>query len=378
MVNLLEAYRALAAAMDGTGDPVEFGADIYYRPEAHDPDRGGHPDAAAVVRTSGSTGTPKQTVLTTQGLRASAEATAEFIGGHAQWLVGLNLSYVAGLAMVSRSIVAGTTPVPMKPGSFTPELFVESARQLTGDFRAVSLVPTQLARLVDEPSAEAVSALRSFDAILVGGARIPDRIREASANYNVFATYGMSETCGGCVYNGVPLPGVTVDTVSSQAGDRVRITGPMVAAGYLDDPRLTDAHFGAHPDGTRWYVTDDLGRIAGNGPSSNQRLEILGRVDDVINTGGVKVSAAAVADVIEAHPAVTEALVVGIPDDQWGQLVCAAVVTTVEVEQIRSELKNQISEMLGAPAVPKIWQQYPRLPLLPNGKPDRTKLQTAF
>lgn len=386
---LAAARDALAAAFDG-GAPVELTADgaVLPRPEARDVARGGHPDAVAVVRTSGSTGTPKQTVLTHAGLEASAAATAARLGTEGAWLLAVGPQYVAGLAVLSRSVQAGTAPVALAPGPFTPALFADGTARLraqAGDVtRIVSLVPTQLARLLD-PAADPVGlrALQGFDAVLVGGARVPDPLRAAAAEAGVsmHLTYGMSETCGGCVYDGVPLPGVRADLVSPAPDDadavpRLRLSGPMAAAGYLDDPERTAAHFGGQGP-ARWYLTEDTGAVE-DLPDGTQRVTVTGRVDDVVNTGGVKVSAAAVQAILEADPAVAAAWVGGVPDPEWGQAVVAAVVPAGAPaawdEAQCSRLSGVVRRGLGAPAVPKRWLALPALPLLPNGKTDRRAL----
>ena len=347
----MDVYHALQH-----GIPFEATAHgVIERPEITDEHRG-HPDAIAVVRTSGSTGTPKQTLLTASALAASAEATAQRIGGQGQWLLAVGTQYVAGLAVVSRSVQAGTVPVTIDPG-FTPAEFVAGTNQLDHEFTAVSLVPTQMLRLLDDNAA--ITALQSFSAILVGGAAIPQRITETANRYglNLYRTYGMSETCGGCVYDGIPLPGVTVDTVQYNGVGRLRITGPMVAAGYFDDPEMTATHF---HDGA--YLTDDYGAV------NNGVVAIHGRLDDVINTGGIKVSAAKIQQVLQRW--VPEAFVTGVPDDEWGDRV-AAVVTGDTSEEI---LADAVRSALGAPAVPKTWLRLETLPMLENGKPDRITL----
>ena len=349
----MDAYQALA-----TGTPFEATAQgIIHRPELTDPTRGGHPDAVAVVRTSGSTGTPKQTVLTAKALAASADATAQYIGGQGQWLLAVGTQYVAGLAVVSRSVQAGTTPEVLDPG-FSAEEFIAATTRLDHDFTAVSLVPTQVTRLLTDD--DAIQALQSYSAILVGGSAIPEQITQVAAEYdlNLFKTYGMSETCGGCVYDGTPLPGVTVDTVEHNGVDRLRIIGPMVAAGYFDDPELTAAHF---TDGS--YLTDDYGSVG-------EVVRVAGRLDDVINTGGIKVSAAQVQRVLQQH--VPEAFVTGVPDAEWGHRVSAVV--TGNTAQDR--LADAVRTALGAAAVPKTWLRLDALPMLDNGKPDRVTLTT--
>ncbi len=419
------ARRALAAALDGSGPPVEFTAEgeTLYRPEARDPARGGGAGVVAVVRTSGSTGTPKQTLLTRDGLAASAAATAARIGGEGQWLLAVGLQYVAGLAVLSRSLQAGTTPVSLGPGPFTRQAFagaVDRMERGTG-FRAVSLVPTQLARLLGAsghddgpagpgagPGGPAVLALRTFDAVLVGGARVPDAVRAAAAEAGIrlHLTYGMSETCGGCVYDGVPLDGVTAELVGADSEDpdgeaagestpRLRLSGPMVAAGYLDDPERTAAHFGTSAEGARWYLTEDTGTVDPHPDQPGRQLiAVTGRVDDVINTGGVKVSAARVQAVLESQPGVGAAFVGGVPDPEWGQRVCAAVALAHgdgdapgdragvgrggEASFDEAAAREAVRAELGAPAVPKDWRVLDALPLLPNGKTDRQALLQSF
>ncbi|VXB76401.1 AMP-binding protein [Citricoccus sp. K5] len=409
--DLDRAQRALAAALDGSGPPVEFteGGQIVLRPEAADPAAGGAEGTVAVVRTSGSTGTPKQTLLTPEALAASAAATASRIGGEGQWLLAVGLHYVAGLAVLSRSLTAGTTPVALAPGPFTPQSFVEAVDRMergTG-FRALSLVPTMLSRLLvpdagpgaSAPSGAgfagaAVDALRTFDAILIGGARLPDRVREAAAEagLRIHLTYGMSETCGGCVYDGVPLDGVTADLVTDPDTDadgggrpgvpRLRLSGPMVAAGYFNDADRTAAHFGISGDtrsgtSTRWFLTGDTGTV--DGAPGRQHLTVTGRVDDVINTGGVKVSAAKVQQVLESLAGVQAAFVGAVRDDEWGQRVCAAVAGGQSRPPFdQAAAREAIRARLGPAAVPKQWLVLEALPLLPNGKTDRQALLTRF
>ena len=385
------ARAALEAALDGSGDPVELTEDgrVLPRPEARDPERCGDPDAAAVVRTSGSTGAPKQIVLTASGLRASAEATARRLGadgapGTGHWLLAVGTHYVAGLAVLSRSILAGTRVAALPAGPFTPAAFAHAAGGLPQDGpRLVSLVPTQLARLL-APGADPAgpAALRSFDHVLVGGARLSPDLRAAAADRGVrlTATYGMAETCGGCVYDGVPLPGVAADLVADtpDASPRIRLTGPMVAAGYLDDPARTAAHLRTAPDGRRSFLTEDTG-VLGPGDDGVPRLTVTGRLDDVVITGGVKVSAAAVAAALEAHPAVAAAHVAGVPDPEWGQRLCAALVPERGAPAgLEDALRAHVRAALGAAAVPKTWLVLDALPLLSTGKTDRQALAARF
>ena len=170
-------------------------------------------------------------------------------------------------------------------GASTPPGSTRPRRQLTDRKRLVSLVPTQLQRLLTDPDAETLATLKRFDAILLGGARAPRAVLEAAASHslNIHLTYGSSETSGGCVYDAKALPGVEVKTVDG----RIWLGGPTIASGYLGDPELTAGHFSVDARGTRWYRTDDLGSV------EDGILSVSGRADDVIITGGVKVSACA-------------------------------------------------------------------------------------
>jgi O-succinylbenzoic acid--CoA ligase len=294
-------------------------------------------------------------------LAASAAGTAARLGGEGQWLLTLSPNYVAGLQVLARSVAAGTRPVVMDLAArFTAAGFVEAAAALTHRVRITSLVPTQLHRLLADPAEETLKALRRFDAILLGGARAPQELREASRRHGlkVVHTYGMSETCGGCVYDGVPLEGVRLRI----DGGRVVIGGDVVASGYLDNSALTEAHFSRDAGGTAWFRTEDLGELDGAGV-----LSVAGRADDVLITGGVKVSAAAVAAAIEAVPGVDAVLVAGIEDPEWGTRVACAVVGQAPAERIRTTVRTA----LGAAAAPRTILVLDELPLLENGKPDR-------
>ena len=305
-----------------------------------------------VVSTSGSTGEPKRVLLSRRALRASATATAARLGGHGQWLLDLPPTYVAGLQVLFRSVRAGTTPV-LQDGSLA-----EAAARMTGDRRYVSVVPTQLHRLLDDP--ESVAALRTFSAVLVGGASVPGSLRgrAEAARVRVVATYGMSETCGGCVYDGVPLDGVGVAVGND---GRVRIGGPVLFDGYDGRPDLTDA---VMRDG--WFVTQDLGRLDHDG-----RLQVLGRVDDVVLSGGVNVPAPAVAERLRDHAAVRSAEVVGVADEEWGQRVVAFVVGDLSLDEAR----DWVAAVHPRSWAPRELHVVERIPLLGNGKVDRVRLQ---
>lgn len=345
---------ALAAALDGGDAVLPVGPSPARVLAALRPDEPLEPDVAVVVPTSGSTGEPKGALLSAAALRASAEATAARLGGHGQWLLAIPPTHVGGLQVLVRSLVAGTVPAVLS-GPFTPEAF--AAVRLDGERRYVSLVPTQLRRLLD-----AGTDLTAYDAVLLGAAAAPADLlrRAAEAGAHVVTTYGMSETCGGCVYDGVPLDGVTV----ALADGLVRLAGPVLATGYRLRPDLTAAAFG--PEG---FTTSDLGALR------DGVLTVLGRSDDVIVTGGEKVAPAAVEAALLAHPAVVDVGVVGVDDDDWGQRVVACVVLRAPLTL--AQARDHVAAGLPRPWAPRELRQVSEVPLLPSGKIDRAGLRLA-
>lgn len=383
---------------------------------------------ALVVGTSGSTGTPKRTALTARALAASAAATEQFFGSNSdaasQWLLALPAHYIAGAQVLARSVLAGTAPViarsVIEPVHFSPEVFLQAVERMSSARRFISLVPTQLHKLLESADADSHlgadihEALSSFTGILLGGAPASaDLLAAATAlGLNTVTTYGSAETAGGCVYSGSVLPGVQVKLVpeegmpavpdiegksaieeSVQVG-RIWISGAHLASGYIGDAARTAEHFFTAADGTRWYRTDDYGLLA---PDSNEncsepRLQVLGRSDDVLISGGVKISARAVATVLEEHPAVREACVVGLPDARWGTAIAAAVTlvpsagaaaTSTENrpdlnEELSALLRARCAEKLGAPAAPKQLSILPDFPLTSTGKPDRAEIYSIL
>lgn len=366
--------KALSEALAGEGPAVQIAPDGSFTliPQSElGLAEGSETEIAAVVLTSGSTGTPKRTMLSVEALAASSVGTALTLQGEGQWLLTLPMNYVAGLQVLVRSLFAGTRPWAMDlSGGFTPEAFTEAALELTDKMRFTSLVPTQLSRLLRNPSAETLTVLRRFNAILLGGGPINPVLLEAArgAGLNVVTTYGMSETCGGCVYDGVPLEGVRV---AIREG-RVWLGGEVVAAGYLGNAALTEASFSEEEDDgemVRWYKSGDLGELDGEG-----RLRVLGRVDDVIITGGLKVSAGAVTDGLHRVQGVREAFVLPVPSAEWGQQVAAMVVGSCT----EAELLAAAGTLMEPHLLPKTVVFVSELPLLPNGKPDRTAILAAL
>jgi o-succinylbenzoate---CoA ligase len=313
---------------------------------------------AVVIATSGSTGQPKGVELSASALLHSARASLARVGaaGGERWLCCLPTTHVAGIQVLIRSLVSGTDPVVA--GRVDADVM-----KLSGCAH-VSIVPTQLRRLLADgrPPAEWAGGFRS---VLLGGAAAPagllDEAREAGIP--VVTTYGMSETCGGCVYDGIPLDGV-----SAVPGDdgRIRITGPVLFSGYRLRPDLTEAAL----DGAA-FVTSDLGSLDENG-----RLTVRGRADNVINTGGEKVVAAEVAAALETCPGVREAVVVGRPDPEWGERVTAVVVPVSAGDPPTLDLLcRHVQERLPRYAAPRELVLLDALPMLPSGKPDLEALR---
>ncbi|HET7474675.1 MAG TPA: AMP-binding protein [Dermatophilaceae bacterium] len=300
---------------------------------------------AVLLATSGSTGAPRWVLLTAENLLASAEATHERLGGPGRWALALPVDHVAGLQVLVRSVLAGLEP----------------ATEL-GDGRAryAALVPTQLHRLLDH--SDQARALQRYDAVLVGGAAASPTLldRARAAGIAVVTTYGMTETAGGCVYDGLPLTGTQV-----RLDDEVIVLGgPTVALGYLDHPFPRQG-------GTAWFRTSDLGHLEGD------RLVVRGRADDVIVTGGLKVAPARVEQAILRHlPCVSEALVVGIPDPRWGHAVAAVLVTSrpLDAAAVRQALRGLVADH----ELPRAVVTAAGIPSLGPGKPDRQRARDLF
>jgi o-succinylbenzoate---CoA ligase len=353
-----ELVAALTAALDGTGPavlPLPDGVEGSRLRDVLRPDEPVEDGVALVVPTSGSTGDPKGVLLSAAALTASAAATERRLGGPGRWTLALPVTHIAGLQVVLRALRAGSPPVA------DPDFVTGTAALGTGR-RYTALVPTQLRRLL-AAGPPTLAALRSYDAVLLGGAAPPAALLAAArdAGVRVVVTYGMSETCGGCVYDGVPLDGVTVDL---DATDRIRIGGPVLAAGYRLRPELTGQVFA----GGR-FVTGDVGRLDGG------RLTVLGRADDVLVTGGEKVAAAAVEAALAEHPAVAEAAVVGVADEEWGQRVVAVVVLREGTALTLAQARRQVAERVSRVAAPRELRVVDALPLLPSGKLDRLALR---
>ncbi|MFE3446556.1 o-succinylbenzoate--CoA ligase [Nocardia sp. NPDC059180] len=317
-------------------------------------------DVALVVTTSGTTGVPKGAMLSAAALRASGTATHDRLGGPGSWLLALPTHHIAGIQVLLRSILAGIEPTVLDvSGGFLPEALAGAVASMPGPRRYTSLVPTQLIKALDAPAGAA--ALAQLDAVLVGGAATPIPVleRAKAAGINVVRTYGMSETCGGCVYDGVPLDGAKVRIEDG----RVLLGGAMLASGYRG---LPDHPAFSEPG---WFRTEDAGAF------DDGVLSISGRLDEAIMTGGLLVIPQVVEAVLVTHPAISECVVLGVPDERLGQRVAVAVVPVAGATPTLDDLRDHVLRELDPIAAPRELAVLDELPLHGPGKPDRAKLR---
>jgi O-succinylbenzoic acid--CoA ligase len=311
---------------------------------------------AVIVPTSGSTGVPKGVELSAAALLYSARASLARIGARPgeRWLCCLPAFYIAGIQVLVRSLVSGTEPVLADRAD-------PSTVAASGCVHA-SLVPTQLRRLLDGPEGDMSTPLAGFSSVLLGGAAAPAGLLDAAraARVPVVTTYGMTETCGGCVYDGIPLDGVRVKV--SDEDDRIWISGPVLFSGYRRGSRVA---------GDGWLRTGDLGRMDSAG-----RLVVRGRADDVINTGGYLVVPGEVAAALQTCPGVRDVAVLGQPDPEWGERVVAVVAPTDPADPPTLELlRLHVKERLSRYAAPSSVVMVDAVPMLPSGKHDLARLR---
>jgi O-succinylbenzoic acid--CoA ligase len=312
------------------------------------------PDAAAVVATSGSTGRPKGVVLSRSAIAASVAATHARLGGPGDWVLALPRHYVAGLMVLARAITAGTTVHPVAADlAGLPDTVETMAGR-----RYISLVPTQLVRACAD--AGLAGALARFDAVLLGGAAADPRLLDQARDRGiaVVTSYGMSETCGGCVYDGVPLDGVSVRV--EQSG-RILLGGSTLFSGYHRQPELT-ATVRSGP----WFRTQDRGQW------QQERLLVLGRLDDVVVSGGLNVDLAAVQRAVQTWPGLAgaEVAVLGVPDPEWG----TRVVAVTDGPGSEDDLRRYLQQRLPAASAPRRLVRVTALPRTSSGKIDRQRL----
>lgn len=311
---------------------------------------------AVVVMTSGSSGRPKGVVLSHAALAASTRASIARLGCRPgeRWLLCLPLDHVAGIQVVLRSEALGAEPIVVD--GF--DVDAVGAAIDRGDVGHVSLVPTQLVRLLD-----AGVDLSGLHGVLLGGAppspALLDRARAGGVTVTV--SYGMTETCGGCVYDARPLDGVAVETT---ADGLLRVAGPVLTDGYRGDVGAGDRSVRT-PDG--WFVTSDRGEVDASG-----RVVVSGRADDVAITGGENVPLGPVRTAVEALDAVRESTVIARPDDEWGEVLVAVVAPHDGVDVDLDGLREALRGTLPRHALPRRLVLVDALPRTSLDKVDAT------
>ncbi len=315
------------------------------------------PGTSLVVQTSGSTGPPKGVLLSGSVVDAGVRASLDRLGAERgeRWLLCLPWHHVAGLAVILRSRALGTDPV-LHDG-FDVDRVAEDVE--AGRAQWVSLVPTQLRRLLD-----AGAPLSRLRGVLLGGAAADRQLLADAdaAGVRVITSYGMTETFGGCVYDGLPLEGVTTDVLPD---GRIRLGGPTVADGYHLDAAATMESFRG-----RTFTTNDLGRLDDEG-----RLHVLGRRDDVIVSGGENVPAGQVEEVIGRHPAVADVAVFGLADELWGHVVAAVIVPGEGARLTLDDLRDHVASELPRAWSPRRIGYAGAIPRTSLGKPNLPALR---
>ena len=375
---------ALAAALDGSGPAIapiptvtpQVSNDyVMALLRAVLADTSGPPlesdDVAVVMPTSGSTGDPRGVLLTAAQL-TSLTAVVNGAGARPQWIAALPVTSMGGLNVLVRALAADRPPIalPSLGGAvpFTPAAFhaaVTAATAVTDDVR-VALVPAQVARLLADDAG--VSALRACTFVLVGGGPTRGSLRSGADALGVrlTTTYGATETAGGCVFDGVPLPGVRVtSTGASGAPGVLAIEGPCVALGYRGLPALTASRFTAGG-----FLTTDLGTVSESG-----RVTVVGRADDVVVINGVNVSPAAVERVIADLPDIAAVAAVSIDATDGEPRIHVFVEVRDRAPAAEAAISTAVAAALGSVARPAAVHRVARLPHLPNGKVDRRVLQ---
>ncbi len=318
------------------------------------------PGVAVVVQTSGSTDHPKRVALTVDALEASAAATREHIGA-ARWILAVPTTYIAGLMVVVRSILDGRGLVVLPPGRFTVEALATAVRDAGREHPlAISLVPAQLATVVEAMESDRTrwAGLADIDTILVGGQALAAdlRARASDLGLRIVRTYGSAETAGGVVYGGRPIG----DTVIESVDGILHIASSSLARGYLNDDRRTAETFVTR-GACRWFRTTDVGTVV------DGVVTVMGRADDIIISGGIKVSLAELERLVQTLESTAHATWFAEPT--WGQV--PAVVSEHELD--RAAVRDLVEATLGKAARPYRFVVSP-IPRLESGKPDRREL----
>jgi len=308
--------------------------------------RDGQSAARVIVSTTGSSGVPKKVVIGINALRASAAAAHKFLGAKPKqvWSLLLPTNHIAGVNVIMRSI----------------ELESELV-DINGKADFTSIVPTQLHRALNGGDA-LLRHLQNTQAVLVGGAGASKNLLDGAraAQINVVTTYGMSETCGGCVYNDLPLDGVEVQI---SAEGLIMIKSPTLADGYLNNDDLWNNNFNGG-----WFTTSDLGTI------SDGKVTVLGRSDDVIMSGGESLSLNLVEAQLAKFLPNVECIAFAVPDEKWSNKLCIG--STAVIDEI--EVSHLLVKNLGKQYSPKDFITLIEIPTIGIGKPDRVKAREIY
>ena len=339
---------------------IAGGGAVLLGPSIEDP-RQSLPDGTTlVVFTSGTGGRPKGVRLTMENLEAASSASTDHLGHDESdtWLLAMPLQHVAGVSILVRSIYAGGS-VRLLSG-FDVETFIPA---MHGGVTMVSVVPTMLHSILEHDS----GPYEGLRAVLVGGGPIAGGLlrKGAEAGLPVLPTYGMTETFGQVATlkpgsplesRAHPLPGIRLRI---EPDGRIAVNGRQLFAGYLGEPNRNDD----------WFITSDLGEIDDDGA-----LSVSGRVDAVIVTGGENVDPVRVEVELLAHPGVVDVVVVGIPDEKWGEIVVAVYVGSATEDELVSDLGERLPRYM----VPSRWVMVEAIPRTALDKPDRSAARTLL
>jgi len=326
-------------------------------------------ESGLLVCTSGSTGNPKAVEISTTALLSATKLVNAKFENPASWLLAINPAFIGGAMVIARAITQdqkweyGLD----ENGKFSPEIFAGIAQTFIAQNGRVrtSLVAAQLSALIAQ---DHINLLKKFDAILVGGGQMSPEVYKnlKDAGVNLIRTYGMTETCGGVVWDGKALDDVNIriENPANGGAGRISINSPSNATCYHGNSegikQLNEITFN-----NNWIMTQDIGTY------ENTTLKVIGRSDDIVISGGVNVSVHAIENVLRDQPGVEDAVVFAMPDETWGTIVAAVIVGNAEL----LALQDAVEKELGSPAKPRIIKFAHELPLLPNGKIDVDSLR---
>lgn len=329
--------EALLGALRGVAPALAFGAANRTRvPE----------EVAVVILTSGSTGPPKEVALSASALISSAKASHNFLGAQLgqSWSLLLPTTHIAGVNVLVRALELGT-----------PVLGIDAEVEYS------AIVPTQLHRALHGDE-KLLKHLKNALAVLIGGGATPRSLLELgrAAGVNLITTYGMTEMCGGCIYNNQLLPGLSVQIGEDRV---IQLSGPSRAFGYLNDMNLWNA---SNTD--EWFKTSDTGELV------DGNLFVTGRIDDQIISGGEKISLSLIENFLNEKFSPRKFASFALPSVEWGEILAIAS----DQELVEEEIKSAIKSEFGAHATPKAFLIENRIPLNPMGKPERERLREIF